>query len=92
MIHWPVASPAHVATWLIAAAATAAVIIRPGRWPEAVWAGAGALALLACGLLPIAAALQAVLEGWDVTLFGVISDSVRIVAVRTKGKYLTDRG
>ena len=69
MIHWPVASPSHIATWVIVAAATAAVIIRPNKWPEAVWAGAGALALLACGLLPIAGALQAVLEGWDVTLF-----------------------
>ena len=69
MIHWPVASPSHIATWVIVAAATAAVIIRPNKWPEAVWAGAGALALLACGLLPIAAALQAVLEGWDVYLF-----------------------
>ena len=69
MIHWPVASLSHIATWTIAAAATAAVIIRPGQWPEAVWAWAGALALLAVGLLPVAAALQAVLEGWDVYLF-----------------------
>ncbi len=69
MIHWPVASPSHIATWVIVATATAAVIIRPNKWPEAVWAGAGALALLAFGLLPIAAALQAVLEGWDVYLF-----------------------
>ena len=69
MIAWPVANPSHVATWTIAAVATAAVILRPGRWPEAVWAGAGALALLVGGLLPLAAALQAVLEGWDVYLF-----------------------
>jgi len=69
MIHWPLASPSHIATWAIAALATAAVILRPGKWPEAVWAWAGALALLVAGLLPFAAALQAVLEGWDVYLF-----------------------
>jgi len=69
MIHWPIASPSHIVTWAIAALATAAVILRPGKWPEAAWAWAGALALLVGGLLPIAAALQAVLEGWDVYLF-----------------------
>ena len=31
MIHWPAAGVPHVATWSIAAAATAAVIVRPGR-------------------------------------------------------------
>ena len=69
MIDWPAASPSHVATWAIAAAATAAVITRPRGLPEALWAGLGALALLVCGLLPLSAALQAVLEGWDVYLF-----------------------
>jgi arsenical pump membrane protein len=69
MIHWPAAGPSHIAIWSIAAAATAAVIVRPGRWPEAVWAVAGALALLLCGLIPLSTALQAVLEGWDVYLF-----------------------
>ena len=69
MIHWPDAGISHIATWAIAAAATAAVIIRPGRWPEAVWAVAGALALLLCGLISMSTALQAVLEGLDVYLF-----------------------
>jgi arsenical pump membrane protein len=69
MIHWPDAGVSHIATWAIAAAATAAVIIRPGRWPEAVWAVAGALALLLCGLISMSTALQAVLEGLDVYLF-----------------------
>ncbi len=69
MIDWPAASPSHIATWAIAAAATAAVITRPRGLPEALWAGLGALALLVCGLLPLSAALQAVLEGWDVYLF-----------------------
>jgi arsenical pump membrane protein len=69
MIHWPAAGISNLPTWTIAAAATAAVIIRPGKWPEAVWAVAGALALLACGLIPASTALQAVFEGWDVYLF-----------------------
>ncbi len=60
---------AHLATWAIAAAATAAVILRPGRWPEAVWAVAGALALVAAGLLPWRDALHAVGRGLDVYLF-----------------------
>jgi len=69
MIHWPAAAVSNLAIWAIAAAATAAVIVRPGRWPEAVWAVGGALALLACGLLRLSTALQAVLEGLDVYLF-----------------------
>ena len=69
MIHWPSAGVSHIATWCIAAAATAAVIVRPGRWPEAVWAAGGALLLLLCGLISISTALQAVVEGWDVYLF-----------------------
>ena len=69
MIDWPAAGFSHIATWTIAAAATALVIIRPGRWPEAVWAVGGALALLLLGLLPLSTALQAVFEGADVYLF-----------------------
>jgi arsenical pump membrane protein len=69
MIHWPDLGASHLATWAIAAAATAAVIVRPGRWPEAVWAVGGALALLACGLVSPSTALHAVFEGGDVYLF-----------------------
>jgi arsenical pump membrane protein len=69
MIHWPVASATHLALWAIAALATAAVIARPWRLPEAIWAVAGALALLLTGLLPLPAALHAVGEGLDVYLF-----------------------
>ncbi|MGJ7545243.1 arsenic transporter [Variovorax sp. LT1R16] len=60
---------AHLATWAIAALATAAVIVRPGRWPEAVWAVGGALALVGAQLLPWREALQAVGKGLDVYLF-----------------------
>ncbi|HJS84762.1 MAG TPA: arsenic transporter [Acetobacteraceae bacterium] len=57
------------ATWGIAAAATAGVIIRPFSWPEFVWAVTGALLLVAFGLLPFADALAGVEKGIDVYLF-----------------------
>ena len=61
--------PSHWATWGIVAAATGAVILRPGKWPEALWAVLGALALIVAGLLPLHAAVQAVGKGMDVYLF-----------------------
>ncbi|OAX63903.1 arsenic transporter [Xanthomonas translucens pv. arrhenatheri] len=60
---------ANVATWSICAAATAAVITRPFKLPEAVWAVGGALLLLLLGLMPGAEAWHAVLKGYDVYLF-----------------------
>ena len=57
------------ATWGICAASTAAVIARPFRWPEAIWAVAGAILLLLFGLMPFSAALGAVGKGMDVYLF-----------------------
>ena len=57
------------ATWGIAGLATAGVIARPFRWPEAIWAVAGALALVAFGLLPWADAVTGVRKGLDVYLF-----------------------
>ena len=56
-------------TWGIAALATAAVIARPFAWPEAVWAVAGALLLVALGLLPLGAAWAGVAKGADVYMF-----------------------
>ena len=56
-------------TWGIAALATAGVIVRPWRLPEAVWALAGAALLVAAGLLPWRDAWRGVLEGGDVYLF-----------------------
>src|SRR6201984_636394 len=49
--------------------ATAGVIIRPFRLPEAVWALAGAVALLLFGLLPLDDAVRGVVKGIDVYLF-----------------------
>jgi arsenical pump membrane protein len=58
-----------LAVWTVAALATAGVILRPFRWPEAVWALLGSAVLLATGLLSAAAAWQGVLRGTDVYLF-----------------------
>jgi arsenical pump membrane protein len=49
--------------------ATAGVIARPFRLPEAVWAAAGAVALVGLGLVPLADALRGVGRGLDVYLF-----------------------
>ncbi len=56
-------------TWLVVVIATAGVIIRPWRLPEAIWAVGGAAVLVATGLLPWRSALQAVGRGTDVYLF-----------------------
>jgi arsenical pump membrane protein len=56
-------------TWLVVIVATAGVIIRPWRLPEAVWAVAGAVILVIGGLLPWRAAAEAVGRGTDVYLF-----------------------
>jgi len=57
------------ATWTIAALATAGVIVRPWRLPEAIWAVLGAAALVVFGLLSWSDALAGVLKGTDVYLF-----------------------
>jgi arsenical pump membrane protein len=49
--------------------ATAGVIVRPFKLPEAVWAVGGAVALLCFGLLPASLAWRGVGKGLDVYLF-----------------------
>jgi arsenical pump membrane protein len=56
-------------TWAIVAASTALVLIRPRNWPEAIWATAGAILVVALGLLPAGDAWQAIKKGSDVYLF-----------------------
>jgi arsenical pump membrane protein len=56
-------------SWGIAAAATAGVIVRPFKWPEAVWAVAGAGLLVSLHLLAVDLAIRAVNKGSDVYLF-----------------------
>ncbi|MCP3736503.1 SLC13 family permease [Sphingomonas sp. RP10(2022)] len=58
-----------IATVGICAVATAGVIVRPFRWPEAIWAVAGAALLLLTGVIAPGAAWGAVLKGADVYLF-----------------------
>ncbi|MDR6145039.1 arsenical pump membrane protein [Sphingomonas sp. SORGH_AS870] len=57
------------ATWAIAGLSTAGVIARPMRWPEWIWAVAGAALLIVLGLMPLGQAGQAVAKGGDVYLF-----------------------
>jgi len=59
----------HTLTWLIAAATTLAILLRPWRLPEYLWACVGAGALVALGLLPAERAGHAMLRGTDVYLF-----------------------
>ena len=56
-------------TWTIVLCAVIGVVTRPFKWPEAVWAVAGAALLVAFGLLPADAALHAIGKGTDVYLF-----------------------
>jgi arsenical pump membrane protein len=58
-----------VAAWSIAALATAGVIARPFRLPEAIWAVAGAVLLVAFGLLPWTDAWSGIGKGLDVYCF-----------------------
>ena len=62
-------TPANIAIWAIAAAATAGVIVRPFKVPEAVWAVLGGALLLMFDLLPWRDGLHAVGKGTDVYLF-----------------------
>ena len=57
------------AIWGISALATAGVMLRAFNLPEAVWAVAGAIALVCLGLLPVSSALEGVDKGVDVYLF-----------------------
>jgi arsenical pump membrane protein len=57
------------AIWAIAGAATLGVVVRPFRWPEYVWALAGACLLLAFNLASPADAWSAIARGQDVYLF-----------------------
>ncbi len=63
------ASPAHIATWCIAALAIVGVIVRPWKLPEALWAVFAAIALMVFSLISLPDAGKAVLKGTDVYLF-----------------------
>lgn len=65
----------------IAAFTALGLIVRPFRWPEAVWAVLAAFVLVVAGLLPWRGALTGITKGLDVYLFLVgmmlISDIAR---------------
>jgi len=67
--------------------ATAAVIIRPFRLPEAVWAIAGAAALVLIGVLPWTDALAGARKGLDVYLFLI---GMMLIAELARGEGLFD--
>jgi arsenical pump membrane protein len=60
---------ASAATIVICLAATAGVLARPWRLPEAIWPCIGAALLVASGLLPLSLAWRAAGKGTDVYLF-----------------------
>jgi arsenical pump membrane protein len=58
-----------ILAWVIIALATTGVIVRPFRLPEAIWAVAGAAALVLLQLLPWSDAVSGMRKGIDVYLF-----------------------
>jgi arsenical pump membrane protein len=90
-----VLSPATL-TWVISAVAAAGVILRPFSWPEAIWAVAGAAALVVLHLIGPEVAWTGILKGVDVYLFltgmMLLSETARqeglfdwLAALATKG-------
>jgi len=63
------ATPAHLATWLIAAFVIAGIVVRPWKLPEALWAVSGAGLLIVTSLISLPQALIAIRKGTDVYLF-----------------------
>ncbi|MDE1157416.1 MAG: arsenic transporter [Neorhizobium sp.] len=61
-------TPATI-TWIIAALTALGIVLRPMRWPEAVWAVAGATLLVAFGAIGLGDAVAGVAKGGDVYLF-----------------------
>jgi arsenical pump membrane protein len=59
----------HIAIWIISLLSVAGIITRPFKWPEAVWAVAGAVALVLCKFLSPKDGLAGIIKGTDVYLF-----------------------
>ena len=55
--------------WLLSLASILCMLIRPWRIAEAIWISAGAITLVATGLIPVHSALGAIGKGTDVYLF-----------------------
>jgi arsenical pump membrane protein len=63
------ATPSHLATWLIAVFVIVGIVVRPWKLPEAVWAVLGACVLIVSSLISRADASIAIRKGTDVYLF-----------------------
>lgn len=59
----------NIVAWVIVGLAVGGVIVRPFRWPEYIWAVAGAVLVTLIGVVPIGAAFGAAARGTDVYLF-----------------------
>ena len=59
----------HIVIWSISLLSIAFVIIRPFKWPEAVWVLLGVLVLLLLRQIPLSDAWHGIKEGTDVYLF-----------------------
>jgi arsenical pump membrane protein len=75
-----------ITVWTICGAATAGVILRPFRLPEAIWAVLGAGLLILIGALAPADALAAMAKGSDVYLF-LIGMMLLAEAARIEGLF-----
>ncbi|MGH7706381.1 MAG: SLC13 family permease [Vulcanimicrobiaceae bacterium] len=60
---------AHAVTWIVCGLTIVGVVTRPWRVAEAIWASAGAGALVALGLISVPGAFDAIKQGFDVYLF-----------------------
>ncbi len=73
--------PSSLAIVAIAALTALGLLVRPFRWPEAVWAVLAAAVLVLCGLIAWRSAYAGVAKGLDVYLFLIgmmlISDIAR---------------
>ena len=78
--------PPDVMIWAVALTATAGVIIRPFRLPEAIWAVAGAVLLLILKLISPQDALTGVAKGTDVYLF-LVGMMLLSETARTEGLF-----
>lgn len=65
----PTMTGSSTATIVICLVATAGVLVRPWRLPEAIWPWLGAGLLVGSGLLSLSVAMQAIGQGTDVYLF-----------------------
>jgi len=76
---------APLCVWILSLACILCMLLRPRRVEEAYWVCGGALALMLAGLVPLKAAADAALKGWDVYLFlagmMVLSELARLAHV-----------